>query len=229
MEKRKELILNTLIKEHLKTGLPVGSEVLVSKYKLCVSPATVRNEMAELEEEGFIVQPHTSAGRVPTEKAYGLYLKNLREKKLTEAEEEKIIELFRLKEENDFKRIAKLLAQTSGQAVFWAFHRHNLFYTGIANLLAQPEFIETNLLYDISSVIDRMDEIINEIFDETEFEPRVLIGSANPFSPACSAVITKYRLDDKTGLLGILGPMRMNYERNIALVKFLKEKLAEAK
>ncbi|MBU4256930.1 DeoR family transcriptional regulator [Patescibacteria group bacterium] len=74
MEKRKQLILYTIIKEHIKTGAPVGSGVLVDKYKLDISPATVRNEMAELENEGLITQPHTSAGRVPTEKAYSLFI-----------------------------------------------------------------------------------------------------------------------------------------------------------
>ena len=69
MEKRREKILYTIVKEHIATGSPVGSEILVSKYKLGVSSATVRNEMAELEDNGFIIQPHTSAGRIPTEKA----------------------------------------------------------------------------------------------------------------------------------------------------------------
>ena len=66
MDARKTLILNTIIKEHIKTGAPVGSEVLVGKYKLDISSATVRNEMAELEQAGYIAQPHTSAGRIPT-------------------------------------------------------------------------------------------------------------------------------------------------------------------
>jgi len=89
MNGRKLIILNTIIKEHIKTGAPVGSGVLVDKYRLDISPATVRNEMAELEEEDFIIQPHTSAGRVPTEKAYNLYLSSLKEKQLAEKEAEK--------------------------------------------------------------------------------------------------------------------------------------------
>lgn len=82
MTDRTKLILNTIIKEHIKTGAPVGSSVLVEKYQLDVSPATVRNEMAELESEGYIAQPYTSAGRVPTEQAFNLYIENLSEKKL---------------------------------------------------------------------------------------------------------------------------------------------------
>ena len=86
MDTRKKLILNIITKEHIRTGAPVGSGVLAQKYKLNVSPATVRNEMMTLENEGYIVQPYTSAGRIPTENAYKLYLKNLGEKKLSRPE-----------------------------------------------------------------------------------------------------------------------------------------------
>ena len=70
MEKRLKKLLNIIIGEHQETAEPVGSKLLSDKYKLNVSPATVRNDMAKLEKEGYIYQPYTSAGRVPTEKAY---------------------------------------------------------------------------------------------------------------------------------------------------------------
>ncbi|MFH0956019.1 MAG: hypothetical protein V1801_02290 [Candidatus Falkowbacteria bacterium] len=227
MDKRKELILKTIIKEHIKTALPVGSEGLVDKYNLDISSATVRNEMAELEQVGFIAQPHTSAGRVPTEKAYNFYLENLSEKKLSEAEAKIFEKLLAGKDKISFKQAAKAMAKISDNAVFWAFHRHNLYYTGISNLLHQPEFSQTNLIYDISEVIDRVDEIIGSIFNDLKFGPQVLLGSENPFSEHCSAVVTKYRLDDNIGLVGILGPTRMNYEKNLALLKFVNNILME--
>jgi heat-inducible transcription repressor HrcA len=68
LSKRAELILSLVIKEHIATAQPVGSLTLVQKYNLNVSPATVRNEMASLEAKGYLTHPHTSAGRVPTEK-----------------------------------------------------------------------------------------------------------------------------------------------------------------
>ncbi|MBI4811850.1 hypothetical protein HY798_00135 [Candidatus Falkowbacteria bacterium] len=225
MDKRKELILNTIIREHIKTGVPVGSGVLVEKYKLNISPATARNEMAELEEDGFIVQPHTSAGRVPTEKAYNLYVENLSarggEKKIGEAEAKIFAKLLKEKNELNFKQAAKMMAKVSGEAVFWAFHKNNLYYTGISNLLAQPEFAQTGLIYDISVVIDKVDEIIDNIFSETKMGTQIQIGSDNPFGNFCGTILTKYKYDGKTGLFGILGPMRMNYEKNMALVNYI--------
>ena len=227
MDKRKELILKTIIKEHIKTAQPVGSEGLVDKYDLDISSATVRNEMADLEAEGYIVQPHTSAGRIPTETAYNFYLENLSEKKISDAEARIFEKLLAKKDEISFKQAAKAMAKISDSAVFWAFHKHNLYYTGISNLLHQPEFSETGLIYDISEVIDRVDEIIGQIFNDLKFGPQIMLGSKNPFSQHCSAVITKYRLADNIGLVGILGPTRMNYEKNLALIKFFNNILME--
>jgi len=227
MDKRQELILKTIIKEYIKTATPIGSEGLVDKYNLDISSATVRNEMADLEEQGFIAQPHTSAGRIPTEKAYNFYLENLSEKKLSDSEAKIFTESLIKKEEENFKQAAKVMAKISGNAIFWAFHRHNLYYTGISNLLHQPEFSQADMVYDISGLIDRLDEIISRIFNDLKFGPQIMLGSKNPFGAYCSAVLSKYRLGDEVGLVGVLGTMRMNYEKNLALVKFIIDILIE--
>ncbi|MBU1987752.1 hypothetical protein KKF94_03410, partial [Patescibacteria group bacterium] len=223
MTDRTKLILNTIIKEHIKTGAPVGSSVLVEKYQLDVSPATVRNEMAELESEGYIAQPYTSAGRVPTEQAFNLYIENLSEKKLNKAEINLLDNISQGSDDLNLKQIAKTMAGISNNAVFWAFEKHNLYYTGISNLLRQPEFSQTNLIYDISAIIDRVDEIIGEIFDETKYEPQILLGSKNPFGDFLGIVLTKYKIKNKIGMFGILGPMRMDYEKNLAVMQYIQD------
>ncbi|MDD4332911.1 MAG: hypothetical protein PHT51_02255 [Patescibacteria group bacterium] len=225
MEPRKELILNTIIREHIKTGAPVGSGVLVDKYKLDISPATVRNEMMQLEEDGYIRQPHTSAGRVPTEKAYNLFVANLKDKKLTEGDEKILAKALRGNDEASFKAAAKAIAELSDSAVFWAMHKHNLYYTGISNLFKQPEFSQADLIYDVSAVIDSIDEIINKIFDDVENDVVIMLGSENPFGNFCSTIITKYKKGNNIGLFGIIAPLRMNYEKNLAVVKFVKNLL----
>lgn len=229
MEKRKQLILSTIIKEHIKTGAPVGSGVLVDRYKLDISPATVRNEMAELEDEGLITQPYTSAGRVPTEKAYNLFIEKLSEKKLKEDETRIFEKILRNKDELSFKQAAKEMAKISNNAVFWAFYRHNLYYTGVSNLLAQPEFVQTNLMYDISVIIDRLDEIIDGIYNDIKYETQILLGSGNPFGKFCGTILAKYKSGENTGVFGILGPIRMDYEKNSALVKFVYDKIISDK
>jgi heat-inducible transcriptional repressor len=77
LEPRSEAILRAIIEEYVATALPVGSQALVSRYHLGVSPATVRNVMAELEAHGYLDHPHTSAGRVPTDKGYRLYVESI--------------------------------------------------------------------------------------------------------------------------------------------------------
>lgn len=230
---RKELILSTIIKEHIKTGTPVGSSILVEKYKLDISPATVRNEMAELEEEGMIMQPHTSAGRVPTEKAYKYYLKYLNVgygakqiKKVNEISSKEITKILTSNTEENFRETAKYMAQVSGNAIFWAFHRHNVYYTGLSQLFQQPEFGQLDLIYDISEVIDSIDEIVNRIFDEIDLGVHTFIGKENPFGDFCSTIIVKYKEDDKKGLFGILGPMRMEYEKNLNLAHLILNKIS---
>jgi len=89
---RKKQILEAIIKEHISTGAPVGSSVLAEKYKLDCSPATVRNIMAELEENGLIMQPHTSAVRVTTEAVYNIFIEELKkgQKKLKKMREREL-------------------------------------------------------------------------------------------------------------------------------------------
>ncbi len=228
MEERKKNILFNIVKEHIRSKSPVSSKGLVREYKLNVSSATVRNIMVELEEEGYIHQPYTSAGRIPTEKAYRVYLDYLFSPEAKKEWSGGIggKELDRIKKflgeasQDNFKQAAKLIASTSENAVFWAFNKNNLYYTGVSNLLQQPEFAKEGLIYDISAIIDQMDEIIADIFENIPGkEISVLVGSENPFGKFCSTVLTKYRSRNKNlGVFGILGPLRMNYQKNISLV-----------
>lgn len=227
MDKRKGLILNIIIKEHIKTGAPVGSGVLAGKYKLKISPATIRNEMVILEEDGYIIQPHTSAGRVPTEKAYSFYLNSLKGKKLSDSDLKLFEKLLSDRDERCLKRTAKEMARISGNTIFWATDKDHFFYSGISNLVAQPEFRESDLARHISLIIDRVDEIIDDIFDNMEFDTKILVGSENPFGDSCSTILVKYKAGGKEGLFGILGPMRMDYEKNLGLADFINKKLIE--
>lgn len=81
LTERKLKILQAIISDYVKTAEPVGSRTLSKKYDLGISPATIRNEMADLEEMGYLTHPHTSAGRVPSDMAYRLYVNALMEKK----------------------------------------------------------------------------------------------------------------------------------------------------
>lgn len=227
ISERKQLILKTIIKEYIKTAQPVSSGGLVEKYKLDISPATVRNEMMELEESSYILQPHTSAGRVPTALAYKLFVEGLldnKKRKLND-KEQRLLDTALKDDDSSRRQVAKIIAEISSGAVFWAFHKNDLYYTGISNLFSQAEFRQVNLVCDVSVIIDRLEEIIDDVFDSLDSGHQVLIGEDNPFGAFLSTVILKYKKDNKTGIFGILGPMRMDYEKNLALVEYLEANL----
>lgn len=226
ISERKKKILLTIIKEYIENVQPVSSGVLVRKSNLDISSATVRNEMSELEDGGFIFQPHTSAGRIPTELAYKFFVNDFllnKNKKANLKNKKELDKVFAYSEE-DFKVVAKKLADISKNAVFWAFHKNSLYYTGVSNLFFQPEFKQSNIACDVSIVIDRMEEIIADIFDNLSMGENIFIGSDNPFGQFLSSLVLKYEDKKQRGLVGIMGPIRMDYEKNLDLIYYLKNK-----
>ena len=117
LDERKMKILQAIIRNYLETGEPVGSRTISKYTDLNLSSATIRNEMADLEELGYIVQPHTSAGRIPSDKGYRLYVDQMMEEKEREVEELKEFLLEREdKMEHLLKQVAKVLAQNTNYA-----------------------------------------------------------------------------------------------------------------
>lgn len=228
MNARQMALFKGIVQEHIHTAEPVGSQFLVDKYKLDVSAATARNDMAALEKEGLICQPHISAGRVPTERGYRYYLKNyLAESGRLDQKSIKEIDVrIRSAGNNksskaDFaKLLAKILADKASAMVIIGFGKNDLYYTGIANLFSQPEFAELGRIYSISEVVDKCDEIVGDMFGQIkEAEIQISIGSENYFSALCASIFTK-----KGGkVFGLLGPMRMDYERNLGLIDYVKK------
>lgn len=110
MDTRKQQVLMAIIMDYISTAEPVGSRTIARKFDLGVSPATIRNEMSDLEELGYIEQPHTSAGRVPSQKGYRYYVDFLMKKKDLSRKEEEII---RKGYENKVKDIGQVVSQTN--------------------------------------------------------------------------------------------------------------------
>ena len=117
LSERKVKILDAVIRNYLETGEPVGSRTISKYTDLNLSSATIRNEMSDLEELGYIVQPHTSAGRIPSDKGYRFYVDHLMKEKEREVSEMKefVIEKTE-KMEQMFKQVAKLLATNTNYA-----------------------------------------------------------------------------------------------------------------
>jgi len=230
MDERKQKLLAHIIEAHVKTAQPVGSNLISSSYMKDVSGPTVRNEMQELERSGYITHPHTSAGRIPTEAGYRLYLENmLAVRDLAEKHQKEFTAICRSEKDSEtkVKTIAKKAAQLSGDAVVVGFSPNNVYYTGLSNIFGKPEFARHEKVVSISSVIDHLDEVMSQISARLDDDISVLLGSDNPFGDECGSVLATAKINSGMGVVGILGPMRMDYAKNIAFVKYIKKLLEQ--
>ncbi|MFA7654138.1 MAG: winged-helix domain-containing protein [Candidatus Magasanikbacteria bacterium] len=228
MDTRQSQLLNLVIDSYIKTAEPIGSRFLLSKGKLDVGEATVRNDLRALEEEGYLTHPHTSAGRIPTEKGYRAYLSELDLDKAKISKKDNDVLGMSLKEqvvsskEQGQKNLAKALCELSGETVIVAFNSEKVYYTGLSNLFSKPEFQELQLVADVSQIFDHCEDCLKTFFDEVENEPKYFIGQEHSFGNALS--VAAFRFGEES-LLALLGPMRMNYARNFGLINKAKELL----
>ncbi len=235
MTERQDKILKALIAEFVRTAEPVGSELLTEKYRLPYSPATVRAELAMLEELGFLAQPHTSAGRIPTDQGYRYFV----DQTITEEEISKN-ELMRLKQEilkmqvqyNKLARgTARLLASLSQNlAVAGVIDRDELHEAGLSELIREPEFSEAEPLLEVSRVLDAIEDNFENFTQSVSNRPTVYIGGENPYveSSRLSLMLATCDLPSgEKGLLAIIGPTRMRYDKNIKLLQALSRAIEE--
>lgn len=234
MNERQEKILSAIVEEYTQTAIPVGSKILVDKYKLTVSSATIRNDMMTLEEEGFLHQPHISAGRIPTDKGYRYFVEEImKDKELSKEEQQKLQkEFLKLKAQNTrlTKTTAKLLSHLSGNlAISGVLEKDEFSEFGMRELLDQPEFQELDDMCRLVEVLDYVDEKFDALLKNMkEGETKIFIGKENPISGIsnCSMMVSPYKLKSgERGILALIGPKRMKYAKNKSLMEYVKKML----
>ncbi|OGH91373.1 MAG: hypothetical protein A2534_03795 [Candidatus Magasanikbacteria bacterium RIFOXYD2_FULL_39_9] len=224
MDNRKEKLLTMVIESYIKNAEPIGSKFLVSFGDLDFSEATVRNELRALEEEGFLTHPHTSAGRIPTEKGYRYYVDQLNLEKSHISKNDYKTLTDSLSEDIDYelsiKNLAKAAVELSNETVIIAFSAEKVYYTGLSNLFHKSEFGDLAVVANISHVFDNCEDYVEDLFAKVEDSPRYFIGSENPFDEMLSVVSARF---GKEGMIALLGPKRMDYKYNFGLIKKLLE------
>ncbi len=224
MNIRQEQLLTLVIEKYIETAQPIGSKFLVSDAGLELSEATVRNELRELEEEGFLTHPHTSAGRIPTENGYKYYLSKIEwdKLKLNKKEGEVLESFFALEDKVQAqKNLSKSLAAITQETVIFAFTQHSIYYTGLSNLFSKPEFVELGIVGDVSQVFDRCEDCIPAFYNLVTEDIKFFIGDEHPFGNMLSAV--SFKTGDS--LVTLLSPLRTNYKRNYTLLQAVKNLL----
>ncbi len=232
---RKQALLKGIIEEYTSSAKPVGSQWLVEKLGLDLSSATIRNEMKELEEHGLIDQPHTSAGRIPTEDGYRFYIEHFLQPKaeLDSTSQQELQQLSQVLTdqgpEGIVKNVMKGVATKSDEAILISLNRYSYYYTGISNLFRKPEFQNMNEVLVFSHLIDQLDEVMAKLHNaEPDDDITFFVGSDNPVSQYCSALVTQYQIGpDLAGTVALLGPMRMDYQYNYNLLKYSKSLLRD--
>lgn len=221
MTPRQEKILQAIVEQYAEVASPVGSSLLARVFD--VSSATIRAEMVELERLGYISQPHTSAGRVPTDKGYRHYVNHLVETQQLPAESRAHRALTArvqdagLPEQTIRNAVDTLVELTHNLGL--ATIGDQLYMSGLSNLFGQPEFMHPGQVQEVARLLDNLQPWL---YEAAPNEPlSVYIGRENPIgrSAGASLIISRFRspFSDRS-YIGVLGPTRQSYRDVMALV-----------
>lgn len=234
MSPRQEQLLHTIVELYTKSAAPVGSQALSQEFGY--SSATIRAEMVALERQGYITHPHTSAGRLPTDKGYRHYVNWLAkraeevEAKRAEARIDKALEQ-RISSagepEQAIKSAVDSLAEiTRNLAV--GLMGDSIYMYGLAQLFAQPEFMNAKAAYQVARLIDNLEPWLRELSPNQELS--VYIGQENPVgkSSGTSLIISRFASPyGSENYVGVIGPTRLGYPQVMHLVKQASRTLGE--
>jgi len=228
-------ILKSLVEEYIETAEPVGSEVIDRKYNLGVSPATIRNEMVALTTGGYLKQPYTSAGRIPTAKALKLYVDQLmEEKQLSIAEEvqakQKVSEAKNIDEvmEDATRALAEATRTLSVGAVQG---KDRLWHSGYANILEMPEFYNIDVTARVLSLLDEMHKMQEILFERVSQDSPigVIFGEELgwPYFEPVSVVATRFKAGNNQCSLGVIGPARLRFPVVVPTVRYFGDLVSQ--
>jgi heat-inducible transcriptional repressor len=228
-------IIQAIVEEYVATGIAVGSETIEKKYKLGVSPATVRNEMVKLIEMGYLKQPHTSAGRIPTTTALRLYIQEIMKEKQMSVRDEVHIKQQLWDERHDYERLMRnatlVLADTTNLLGVAITGDDDIFYAGAAHILDIPEFFDIDVTKTVLSLLDRHELLLNVFKRATTTDPvKVLLGEELDmhYLEPCGFVFTGFYAGRYgTGMVGIIGPSRLNYPYVVPIVRYFGSLISE--
>lgn len=231
MNSRQKQLLSAIVELYTKTAVPVGSQALLEHYDFGVSSATLRNDMVTLEEEGYLYQPHVSAGRIPTDAGYRIYVEEMMgDTDLSRDDQRRLQkELLQLKAKHMRlgRSTAKLLSSLSGNlAVSGIVDKDEFYDFGMRELIDNPEFQEMDELCRLVETLDSLDEKLDGVMLKLkDGETRIFIGNENPIDGInnCSMIVAPYQSSEGRGMLAIIGPKRMDYAKNKSLIEYMRK------
>ncbi len=235
MKERTIVILQALVEDFIESASPVASKKLLEAKGFKISSATVRNEFATLEEVGLIQSPHVSAGKVPTSKGYRFFVDQMMAEsdqthyKTVQSVFDKYAQEYKLqKSKESLLDALRITAQLSENVAFTSVNDDQTFYLGLSNVLRSPEFVsEPEKAAQIVEILEgrqRFQAFLNQL-EANDREVKIFIGEENILDEisSCAVLVAPFQTQNMNGFLGILGPMRMNYGFNKALIENVLE------
>ncbi len=237
MTERQQTILAAIIEQYAEVAVPVGSVTLAKLFG--VSSATIRSEMARLEEAGYITHPHTSAGRIPTDKGYRAYVNKITDLELGAHELPETIDRsarainarissYHNRADRAIRGAVDSLVELT-QNLGLATIGDELYLNGIGNLFSQPEYMQGTHVQAVARLLDNLEPWLREASPNKPLS--VYIGAENPIgkSSGASLIISRFRspFSDRS-YIGVLGPTRQDYGRVMRLVRHAGTMLEES-
>lgn len=228
-ETRRNNVLEAIINIHIMTAIPVGSKYI--SQLLGLSSATIRHVMFELEEQGYVRQPYTSAGRVPTDLGYRKYVDNIMSIKRLE-ENDTLLEIGQhITKKRFFEEVIEAVSSAISRITNYtgiALSPNNrLYLDGTYHMLEYPEFSKLDLARDFLKIMEEKNELLRIMSQDLGANGTTIhIGRENIFDELreCTIVTSAYRIKNCiSGNIGVIGPMRMRYEEIVPLVERLAE------
>ena len=232
MTSRQAEILKAIIEQYAEVASPVGSTLLAKLFN--VSPATIRSEMVVLESLGYIAQPHTSAGRIPTDRGYRFYVNSLEDDKsgnVLPSERNMRYLQNSIVSAGQYERAVKSaveglvkLTENLGLATIG----DTIYMSGLGHLFAQPEFSSEQAVKSVASLLDNLEPWLNEAKLNSPLS--IYIVQENPVgkSSGCTLIISKFKSPySEKSYVGVLGPTRQSYRQVMQLVNYTGQLLEQ--
>ncbi len=233
---RRDVVLGIVVNQYIKTVCPISSAFIANEYHLDLSSATIRNIMSELEEQGYLTHPHTSAGRIPTQLGYRYFVDHLmHEIQLLEEEKDQIKSEYR----NTIQELGTLLEKTS-QVLSEVTHytsiisidgsKDKIFCRGTSLVVGHPEFQEVEKIKNILEVLEEKERILEVLNRNLEKKIKFYIGQENSCTAIenCSVAVARYDKENgPSGRIAVLGPTRMNYEKVVSTLDYVSDLMME--
>lgn len=214
---RQQVIFRALVENYISEGEPISSGFLAQLYSARgLSSATIRNEFTALTQQGFLEQPYTSAGRVPTAKGYRFFVDTLLEEFALEDAKRQA-----LKNMRDIIQLSAFLAQESHSLVLSCQDPQQVYEVGLSLLLEEPEFSDHEFLIDFIRHAEELRQKFTELIDEFEEETRLCIGEEGENIVGDRRLSFLFTPIKNQGFALFLSSTRMNYPKNLALAAFL--------